>query len=503
MSIRDFARLLAAIVVICMPFAVNSGSGSDYALRSINLAWDPSSDSSQVAGYILHLGTNSGNYIYTNVLAGTQTVVSVIGVFTAPKYFFAVKAYDTNGLKSDFSNEAIYTNALAQTTNNLSQPSDELMNSFTVVLIADTNHARRSINLAWDSSSDGAQVAGYIMNWGTSSGNYIFTNVFAGTQTVASVTGVFSAPLYFFAVKAFDANGLESDFSNEAIYTNGLSQKMELLSALPNDTNIALLEPKASSTNIIPMALYPKSQTISIQQNSAPVNGDQSLHELISCTNIIGIPPGIIMEMYPPPKLPTIKGIWGTHGATVLIQTSPTLDNPNSWTTVTSIVLTNSIPLRLSTNSMLNLIDEAFVPAWQDWVLPQSYSGDSMFYKVVMAYDYPIVADLVLRSRGYSTRLITIRMPGIVGFTVCYVTQASSYIVCNMEANIFELVPSGSKIREIATTVAESLKLNWTSATEFEFTNGVCQALATVVKTDDPVLDAVVDTTKSSIQINF
>ena len=70
----------------------------------------------------------------------------------------------------------------------------------------------QSVTLAWDASPD-ASVAGYRIYFGTNSGSYIgVTN--AGlvlTQTV-----VLPHPgRWFFAATAFDAYGVESDFSNE------------------------------------------------------------------------------------------------------------------------------------------------------------------------------------------------------------------------------------------------------------------------------------------------
>ena len=74
---------------------------------SVTLAWDPSPGSA-IAGYRLYEGAASRTY--TNVIAAgkvtSNTVSSLVGGAT---YFFAVTAYDTNGLESDFSSEISYT----------------------------------------------------------------------------------------------------------------------------------------------------------------------------------------------------------------------------------------------------------------------------------------------------------------------------------------------------------------------------------------------------------
>jgi hypothetical protein len=70
--------------------------------QRVTLAWDASA-STNVVGYRLYYGTNSGSYQYvTNVgLALTQTVVLPQG----GRWFFAATAVGTNGLESDFSSE--------------------------------------------------------------------------------------------------------------------------------------------------------------------------------------------------------------------------------------------------------------------------------------------------------------------------------------------------------------------------------------------------------------
>lgn len=76
---------------------------------SVTLAWDPSPDTN-VAGYYLSWGTNSGNYTLTNVCPGavTNNVVSNLTPYVV--YFFAVAAYSEDSLMSDWSNEVTYTN---------------------------------------------------------------------------------------------------------------------------------------------------------------------------------------------------------------------------------------------------------------------------------------------------------------------------------------------------------------------------------------------------------
>jgi hypothetical protein len=69
------------------------------------------------------------------------------------------------------------------------------------------------VKLAWDASA-APEVTGYTVYYGSATGTYQ-SNVDVGNTTTYTVTGLTDGALYFFAVKAHDAEGAESDFSNE------------------------------------------------------------------------------------------------------------------------------------------------------------------------------------------------------------------------------------------------------------------------------------------------
>jgi len=74
-----------------------------------------------------------------------------------------------------------------------------------------------SVAFAWDSSPS-SEVTGYRVYYGAASGNYS-NSVVVGNVTTNTVPGLASGVTYFFAVTAYNASGLESDFSNEISYT--------------------------------------------------------------------------------------------------------------------------------------------------------------------------------------------------------------------------------------------------------------------------------------------
>jgi hypothetical protein len=82
--------------------------------ESVTLAWDPNSEP-DLAGYRLYYGTASRSYYRTVEVAG-GTSVPVADLDPGTTYYFAVTAYNTAGLESDFSNEVSHT-TLDQTAN--------------------------------------------------------------------------------------------------------------------------------------------------------------------------------------------------------------------------------------------------------------------------------------------------------------------------------------------------------------------------------------------------
>jgi hypothetical protein len=102
--------------------------------------------------------------------------------------------------------------------------------------------------------------------------------------------------------------------------------------------------------------------------------------------------------------------------------------------------------------------------------------------------DYAVLADYVLSQHRQPTRLIHVRMVGRVAHAVCYVTPANAYLDYNNRKFFINVQRSGRSLREIANKVAESLKANWTSVSEFTYTyeEDKKQFGLTVVKTDPP-----------------
>src|SRR3979490_2543186 len=98
-SLEKFLGIVSLLLIASLSFA--------RATQSVTLAWD-ASPGSDVAGYKLYYGTDSGSSSQI-VNVGTATIALVTNLNKATKYFFSVIAYNAAGLESVRSNEVSIT----------------------------------------------------------------------------------------------------------------------------------------------------------------------------------------------------------------------------------------------------------------------------------------------------------------------------------------------------------------------------------------------------------
>jgi hypothetical protein len=209
-------------------------------------------------------------------------------------------------------------------------------------------------------------------------------------------------------------------------------------------------------------------------------------------TNILGIPPSLSLAVG---DGQTNLTIGATVGATLNIMSTTNDLSMDSWSAVTNVAVSNSTA-SAGTNAdssdvPQSLLDIAYVPGTVTVAVGASNAAAFQYFLAVMPYDYIILADQVLPGKGYTPRLMVINMPGIVADDACYVNQTGNFIHYLSTNSALQLISSGSTIRQIASTLAESLELDWTSASEFTYSNGLCQILATVIETEPPSSDPV------------
>lgn len=95
--------------------------------------------------------------------------------------------------------------------------------------------------------------------------------------------------------------------------------------------------------------------------------------------------------------------------------------------------------------------------------------------------DYSTLAAAVLREKGYTPRLIAVRMPGVV-HVVCYIEEVNGYLDYNNRNSAETLVSCANDLAAIAQSVGISYQLNWTSVSEFTFAGGAKRLVQTVLE---------------------
>ncbi|MBA4150225.1 MAG: hypothetical protein H0X66_19115 [Verrucomicrobia bacterium] len=82
--------------------------------------------------------------------------------------------------------------------------------------------------------------------------------------------------------------------------------------------------------------------------------------------------------------------------------------------------------------------------------------------------DYATLAAEILSERGYTPRLIAVRMKGET-HVVCYIQETGSYLDYNFRKDAKKLVPSSHVLTDIARSVADSFSKDWIATYEFTF----------------------------------
>jgi len=98
---RGTSFLLVFVAAFSLILGASMGSAE---AASASLAWNAATG---VSGYRIHYGTSSGNYTASSTV-GNTTSSTVPNLNDGTRYYFAVTAYDSSGVESDYSNEVSY-----------------------------------------------------------------------------------------------------------------------------------------------------------------------------------------------------------------------------------------------------------------------------------------------------------------------------------------------------------------------------------------------------------
>lgn len=97
-------RSLTKAIGACV-FALIYAAATAIAGMNVTLAWNPSPGTNVIVNYQIYYGTATGVYSNTNS-AGTNLSLTISNLVKGTSYYFSAKAVDSDGLESEFSNEA-------------------------------------------------------------------------------------------------------------------------------------------------------------------------------------------------------------------------------------------------------------------------------------------------------------------------------------------------------------------------------------------------------------
>jgi fibronectin type 3 domain-containing protein len=190
------------------------------SLTQINLSWTASTDDVGVTGYRVERCQGAGCSNFTQIATPTGTSFNNMSLTPSTSYSYRVRATDAAGNLSGFSNTASATTQ-ADTT-----PPTAPTN------LTATAASSAQINLSWTASTDNVGVTGYRVERCQGAGCSNFTQIAAPAGTSFNDTGLTASTSYSYRVRATDAAGNLSGYSNTATATT------------PSSTIIVSISPK-------------------------------------------------------------------------------------------------------------------------------------------------------------------------------------------------------------------------------------------------------------------
>jgi chitodextrinase len=181
-----------------------SGLAATAASQSqINLSWTASTDNVGVTGYRVERCQGAACTNFAEIGTATATTFANTGLTPVTSYRYRVRAVDAAGNLSGYSNVATATTPDTQAP---TAPSN----------LTATAVSSSQINLTWTASTDNVGVTGYRVERCQGASCTNFTQVGTPTATSFSSTGLTANRVYRFRVRAVDAAGNLSPFSNIA-----------------------------------------------------------------------------------------------------------------------------------------------------------------------------------------------------------------------------------------------------------------------------------------------
>ncbi len=217
------------------PTAPTNLVGTAASSTQINLSWTASTDNVGVTGYKVERCSGAACANFAQIASPTGTTFNDTGLTASTSYSYRVRANDAAGNNSAYSNTAGAATPAAADTTPPSTPTN----------LTATAASATQINLSWTASTDNVGVTGYKVERCTGAACANFAQIATPTTTTFNDTGLTASTSYSYRVRANDAAGNNSAYSNTASATTPAAADTTPPSAPTNLTATA-----ASATQI-------------------------------------------------------------------------------------------------------------------------------------------------------------------------------------------------------------------------------------------------------------
>jgi chitodextrinase/regulation of enolase protein 1 (concanavalin A-like superfamily) len=173
----------------------------------IGLSWGASTGSAGIAGYSVERCQGTGCNSFSQIGTSASTTFNDMGLSAGTSYSYRVRSTDGAGSLSGYSNTAIATTAAADTQ------------APTVPAGLTPSAAPNEIDLSWTASTDNVGVTGYYPERCQGAGCSNFSVIGLTSKTTYSDTSLTGGTSYTYRVRATDAAGNLSGYSQTATAT--------------------------------------------------------------------------------------------------------------------------------------------------------------------------------------------------------------------------------------------------------------------------------------------
>ncbi len=188
------------------PSAPSNLAATAISVSQINLSWTASTDNVGVTNYLVERCSGASCTSFAQIATSTTTSYSNTGLTASTSYSYRVRATDGAGNLSGYSNAATAATPALPDTTPPSAPSN---------LVASVISASQ-INLSWTASADNIGVTNYLVERCAGTGCASFTQIATSTATTYNNTTLAASTPYSYRVRATDAAGNLSAYSNTA-----------------------------------------------------------------------------------------------------------------------------------------------------------------------------------------------------------------------------------------------------------------------------------------------